>query len=136
LTIEGAWVLPRFFGGVRIAHRFSFSWFLFCLSSSCVLFVFVLCFVCLRLVFCLSSSCVLFVFVLCFVCPVLIALSVFSDGYLYTRVNLYHSLDFGANQKSKMTVTVWSWISDCISITSINQVRNTDCSKPHILHPK
>ena len=41
---------------------------LFCLSSSCVLCVFVMCFVCLRHVFCLSSSCVLSVFVMCFVC--------------------------------------------------------------------
>ena len=40
----------------------------FCLSSSCVLFVFVMCLVCLRHVFCLSSSCVLFVFVMCLVC--------------------------------------------------------------------
>jgi hypothetical protein len=39
-----------------------------CVSSSCVLFVFVMCLVCLRHVFCLSSSCVLFVFVMCLVC--------------------------------------------------------------------
>jgi hypothetical protein len=34
-----------------------FLCFVFCLSSSCVLFVFILCFVCLYPVFCLFLSC-------------------------------------------------------------------------------
>ena len=62
------------------------------LSTSCVLFVYVLCLVCLRLVSCLSTSCVLFVYVLCLVCqmlpfslycPFLIAPSAFSNVYLF-----------------------------------------------------
>jgi hypothetical protein len=64
----------------------------YCLSTSCVLFVYVLCLVCLRLVYCLSTSCVLFVYVLCLVCqmlpfslycPFLIAPSAFSNVYLF-----------------------------------------------------
>jgi hypothetical protein len=37
LPFASTWIHPRFFGGVRVAHLFSFLFFLvFCLSSSCV----------------------------------------------------------------------------------------------------
>ena len=42
LTFTAAWVHPPVFGGVRVAHRFSFLWCIFC-------------FVCLRPVFCVLN---------------------------------------------------------------------------------